>query len=203
MWILTGASLVCELLDVGVHGDELDLRDVGVDHAVDRVEAGAADPDDADDGDVRARLGHAMQPRRRLRERLELGPRASRSGCARAPARARAARTGSEGGGGGVGTASSCHSGTCSTVFSGGSPARVGLGLLDRRPRGSLGLRLPSRPVAALLRSRGTALRAGPHACSRAFAPSSTSFARSRYASAALPFGSYLRTELPFTGASA
>ena len=37
-----------ELLHVGVDGDELDLRDAGVDHPVDRVQAGAADADDAD-----------------------------------------------------------------------------------------------------------------------------------------------------------
>ena len=52
-------------------------------------------------------------------------------------------------------------------------------------------------------RSRGTARRAAPHACSRASAPWSTSFASSRYASAAVPVGSYPSTELPFTGASA
>ena len=53
MWIFTGASRELELLHVGVDRDELDLRDAGVDHPVERVQAGAADSDDADDGEVR------------------------------------------------------------------------------------------------------------------------------------------------------
>src|SRR4029453_16800082 len=61
----------------------------------------------------------------------------------------------------------------------------------------------PFRPGAEPPRSRGRAPRADPHACLRAFAPLSTSFASSRYASAALPDGSYLSTDEPFTGASA
>ena len=52
-------------------------------------------------------------------------------------------------------------------------------------------------------RSRETTRRAAPHACSRVSAPWSTSFASCRYASEAVPFGSYPSTELPFTGASA
>ena len=63
-----------ELLDVGVDRDELDLRDAGVHHPVERVQAGAAHADDADHGEigggVRARdavqarcsLGHLLQP---------------------------------------------------------------------------------------------------------------------------------------------
>ena len=35
-------------LGVGVHGDELDATQVGLDHAVDGVDATAADPDDLD-----------------------------------------------------------------------------------------------------------------------------------------------------------
>ncbi len=43
-----------QLLQVGVDGDELDLVDARVDHAVDRVQAGTADTDDADDRQVGA-----------------------------------------------------------------------------------------------------------------------------------------------------
>src|SRR5262249_45108323 len=68
-----------ELLDVGVDADELDLGDPRVDHAVERIQAGAADADDADDGEVRGRVGkrRAVEPRGRLRQRLEM----SLSGC--------------------------------------------------------------------------------------------------------------------------
>src|SRR5439155_11885407 len=59
-----------ELLDVGVDGDEFDLRDVGVDHPVDGIEACATDSYDTDDGDVRAGLRDSVQARRRLGERL-------------------------------------------------------------------------------------------------------------------------------------
>ena len=57
-----------ELLDVRVDGDELDVRDARIDHAVDRVQPRAADSDHADDGRVGARLRvrRAMQARRRL-----------------------------------------------------------------------------------------------------------------------------------------
>ena len=72
-----------------------------------------------------------------------------------------------------------------------------------RRRRQRLVDGLVSSACAERPRSRGTARRAAPHACSRASAPWSTSFARSRYASAAVPVGSYPSTELPFTGASA
>ena len=46
MWIFAGASESCELLHVGVDGDEVDLGDTGVDHPVDGVEPAAADADD-------------------------------------------------------------------------------------------------------------------------------------------------------------
>src|SRR5207253_7494967 len=58
-----------QLLDVGVHADELDLVDTGVDHPVDRVQAGPADADDLDHGEVRARVGRAVELRSRLRQR--------------------------------------------------------------------------------------------------------------------------------------
>ena len=41
-----------ERLRVRVHGDELDARDSGLDHARDRVRAAAADADDLDDGEI-------------------------------------------------------------------------------------------------------------------------------------------------------
>src|SRR6185437_17068472 len=52
------------LLLVGVHGDELDPADAGVDHAVHGVAAAPADADDADDGQVR-RVGRRGHGRRR------------------------------------------------------------------------------------------------------------------------------------------
>ena len=60
-------------LEVRIHGDEVDLGDPGVHHAMDRVQAGA-DAHDADRGDVRSPLGrrHAMEARRRLEHRLEI-----------------------------------------------------------------------------------------------------------------------------------
>ena len=62
-----------QLLDVGVDGDELDLADAGVDHPVDRVEAGSADTHDLDHREVGAGFGaRAVQPRGRLGERLEV-----------------------------------------------------------------------------------------------------------------------------------
>ena len=39
-------------LRVGVHGDELDARDAGLDHSCHRIRAAAADSDDLDDGEV-------------------------------------------------------------------------------------------------------------------------------------------------------
>ena len=66
-----------ELLDVRVHGDELDARDPGIDHPVDRVQAGAADADDADDRQV----GGGVGPRRRH----------SRGGCSGSGSTRRAA----------------------------------------------------------------------------------------------------------------
>ena len=61
----------------------------------------------------------------------------------------------------------------------------------------------PAQPASVLPRSPGRAPRGGLHACWRACVPLRTSFARSRYASAALPVGSYFRMLAPFTGASA
>ena len=73
----------------------------------------------------------------------------------------------------------------------GAAPASSGLGLLGGRIEGLLLVRLVlrrhgrlgsarRRPGAAPPRSRGTARPAAPHACSRASAPCSTSFASSR-----------------------
>ena len=62
-----------QLLQVGVDRDELDLADPGVHHPVDRVQASAADADDANHGEVRAGVGarNAVQARRGLGQRLE------------------------------------------------------------------------------------------------------------------------------------
>src|SRR5947208_5107901 len=59
-----------QLLDIRVDGDELDLRDPRLDHAVDGVQAAAADSDDANHGEVRGRFGpwRAVETRRRLGE---------------------------------------------------------------------------------------------------------------------------------------
>ena len=49
-------------LRVGVDGDELDALQAGVDHAVDGVDAAAADADDLDDGEVVLRVaGHVTR----------------------------------------------------------------------------------------------------------------------------------------------
>ena len=60
-----------ELLDVGVDRDEVDLRDAGVDHPVERVQAGAADADDADHREVRGAVARALEARRLVGQRLE------------------------------------------------------------------------------------------------------------------------------------
>ena len=104
----------------------------------------------------------------------------------------------------------------CRSVSSGscvGASAAAARSTAVSLPGDVLGRWLPAaaaRPVpAGPPRWRGTAPRAALHACLRACAPSSASFAEtisrasSRYASAAAPLGSYLRTELPLTGASA
>ena len=83
-----------ELLDVRVDGDELDLREAGVDHAVDRVEAGSADADDADDREVRGRVGS-----RRTVER-GAAPAAAQSGLTARSTGAGDIRSGAGGSGG-------------------------------------------------------------------------------------------------------
>jgi hypothetical protein len=69
-----------ESLAVGVDGDEVDLRDAGVHHPVDRVQPCAADADDADRGDVGGPLGrrHAMELRCWLQHGLEVAGRCPR-----------------------------------------------------------------------------------------------------------------------------
>src|SRR6266545_4301722 len=61
-----------QLLNVGVDGDELDLRDTGVHHPVKRVQSSAADADDTDYGQVRRRLAtrRAVDARCRLGQRV-------------------------------------------------------------------------------------------------------------------------------------
>ena len=85
MWIFVGGVAHLQLLDVGVDRDEVDLRDAGVDHAVDRVQAGAADADDADDREVRRAVAGALEARGLLGQRVEparerAGPRRVGSG---------------------------------------------------------------------------------------------------------------------------
>ena len=49
-------------LGIGVDGDELDALETGVNHAVDRVGAPAADPDDLDDRQIAACVHGACSP---------------------------------------------------------------------------------------------------------------------------------------------
>ncbi len=58
-----------ELLGIGVDGDEIDLCDPGVHHPVDGVDARAADPDDADHGQVGRDVAGDVESRRALRHR--------------------------------------------------------------------------------------------------------------------------------------
>jgi hypothetical protein len=63
-----------QLLHVGVHGEEVDLVDAGVDHPVDGVQPRAADADDEDAREVRPGGAgvRAVQPRSGLRERVDV-----------------------------------------------------------------------------------------------------------------------------------
>jgi len=58
-----------ELLHVRVDGDEVDLRDPGIHHPVDRVQSASADTDDADDGEVRGGLATDVESWRAFRHR--------------------------------------------------------------------------------------------------------------------------------------
>ena len=187
-----------QLLDVRVDGDELDLRDAGVHHPVQRVQAGAADADDADHREVRRGLAarRADDARRRLGQRVLRGRRQLRLGRRRLRLR-RLRGSGSR----------LRHGRGRDDVLDRLLPGRDVLDRLLVRLLGGRVLLAPLRPpppASAPPRSRGRAPRAGPHASTRAFAPlRSTSFARSRYISAASLVGSYLSTDSPFTGASA
>ena len=61
MWIFTGASLMCSAWMSVFTRDELDLVDARVDHPVDGVQAGTADTDDLDHGEIRARVARAAR----------------------------------------------------------------------------------------------------------------------------------------------
>ena len=75
MWSVRSARRLLQRLQVGVDGEELDALDLGLDHAVDGVDAAAADADDADHGLAAAsarpgpsagsRVGRAAARRRR------------------------------------------------------------------------------------------------------------------------------------------
>ena len=214
MWIFTGASLHVQRLDVGVHGDELDLVDARVDHAVDGVQAGTADADDLDHREIGAGVAHrsTVQARGLLGQRHGLRHRANlRRRGLRNRSRARRHRVRRRGRRRGVGPGR----GRCGRrrrlaarrLFPARNVIDRALVRLARRSGTRLGRRrllgLDPQPGAALPRSRGRAPRAGLHACLRDDAPLSTSLARSRYMPAASPVGSYRRTDIPFTGASA
>ena len=64
-----GGRGALERLEVGVDGDELDALDLGLDHAVDGVDAGAADADHAQHGlgDARSRASRTASARARDR----------------------------------------------------------------------------------------------------------------------------------------
>ena len=188
MWIFTGASEMASACTSVLTATKSTCAMPGVHHAVEGVEPGSADADDADRRDVGGafRRRHPVQRgagssivcevagRRRARLRL-LGLHGRLGSAAPGSARRRPRR--------------------------GRRPARREVvdvldGLLER-PRAARaatgstrrklvlggdrrGASWPARVLAAPPRSRGRARPAGPHACSRACAPSSTSFARSR-----------------------
>ena len=140
-------------LDVRVHRDELDLADAGVDHPVDGVHAGAADADDLDHGEVRARVARAARDaaapaaraaarrsadgtaaaatggtaadlrRRRLGRRRRRRPAPARAAAASGRASATAAAARASAASGSRRARASSQLGTCSTVRSSGSAA--------------------------------------------------------------------------------
>ena len=166
---VVGVGLL-ERLRVGVDGDELDARDLGLDHAVDRVDAGAADADDA-----------------QLR-------RADRLGRGRVVRRGRAAAA--RGGGlimfSGRSEENAWRRRSCGVGTRGAAASRRRLAARRglRRLRRSPGAAAPggSSPRSP---SCGRARPVVPRACSPAcrYPFESTSFASWRYASAAVPFG--------------
>ena len=165
-----------QLLDVGVDRDEVDLVDPGVDHAVDRVQAGAADADDADDREVRRAVAGPLESRRLFGQRVE-------------PARERAAAP-SELGSGARTRAQARPRGSASARARRARAPRAGRGR-PAAPSGAAAAH-PARSstAAAPLPLPGRGRQAALHACWRDFWPLSTSFARSRYIRAASPDGS-------------
>ena len=170
-----------ERLQVGVDREELDALDLGLDHPVDRVDAGAADADDAQhrrrrparrgakDSADRARGGHTGQPRRA----------AGRSGSGRGPAGSRGCRPRRRGAGapaarGRDALARPAPRGgrrgrRCRRL--GGRGGGRGRGRLSRLAPG-LGGALPPRASGRRCprrRSCGTGPPAAPRACSRAY----------------------------------
>ena len=151
-----------ERLPVGVHGDEVHLRDPRVHHAVDRVQPGAAHPDDADRGDVGGALRrrHAVELRRRLEHRLEVARGGARSGGLGrdAPPPARDGRRGSRLDGAGSAARARlglrAKSGTCSTVSSSAASARGSTAAAGSGSRGGLLRALRRLGLAEELRER-------------------------------------------------
>ena len=82
MRIFVGASEIASAWTSVLTATKSTCAMPGVHHAVERVQAGAADADDADRRDVRSALRrrHAVQPRRRLEHRLEVASRGPRRG---------------------------------------------------------------------------------------------------------------------------
>ena len=170
---LVGGGLL-QRLQVGVDRDELDALDLGLDHAVDGVDAGAADADHgqdrADRGTQRVVRAAAWRTRR-----VPAGARAPRaqsitfSGMSAENAwRSRSwgdgmRRSGSSGGAGGGGGLRLRRPRGCRLRC--GGRLRRGGRLLARRLR----RRLAARAVRCPRRSYGRGPQAVPRACSRAY----------------------------------
>ena len=186
-----------QLLDVRVDRDEVDLRDAGVDHPVDRVQAGAADADDADDREVGGGVAGALEPGRLLGKRVEP------AGERRAP--------GASGSGSGSGGA--------------GATARIGVGgrRAPRRRRARRQLRLlpvfrasvfsPAARRQLLLRAAAgwrwaasvarKSSASGPSRMLARFLAIEHLLRQIAVHLGRLPVGLVRETQLPFTGASA
>ena len=205
---LVGGRLL-QRLQVGVDRDELDARDLGLDHAVDGVDAGAADADDAQHRADRpgARRGWiAVRARRTRRGRGSGSRRRSRSSVLR------------DVGGEGVAQALLRRRGRRSSARRPSAGAGAGCGAAPRRAaarsasRGCRALGGPrpdagSRPRAPVV-LRGLAEEGRERALAHARALTAWHLQRTSFASCPIgvgrhAVGSYFSTDMPFTGASA